>query len=109
VLYDTLLSHCSEEQVVAVLAHELGKGAQSQMCNPEELSRSFAFSTHTLVTFIVHTFKIFRALEAAPHTSAVRSESGCAPDELWSLHLHPELTGKECLDHVAAVYQQHHV
>ena len=24
VLYDTLLAHCSEEQVVAVLAHELG-------------------------------------------------------------------------------------
>ena len=55
-LYDTLLSHCSEEQVVAVLAHELGKGAQSQMCNPEELGRSFTFSTHTLVTFIIHTF-----------------------------------------------------
>lgn len=25
VLYDTLLKHCSEDQVVAVLAHELGE------------------------------------------------------------------------------------
>ncbi len=36
VLYDTLINQCSEEQVVAVLAHELGESRQGVMagCQP---------------------------------------------------------------------------
>ncbi|GAX86530.1 hypothetical protein CEUSTIGMA_g13937.t1, partial [Chlamydomonas eustigma] len=52
VLYDTLLNHCSEEQVVAVLAHELGHwklGHTPVLFTVNQFVMLFSFSLFTFI------------------------------------------------------------